>query len=76
MSKWININERLPEVDQEVIIDYHGKSRIAIFCGCTEDEYKTPMFDYDFEYNSKGRMSIEYNCSFTTEVERWRELED
>lgn len=47
MSKWININERLPEVDQEVIIDYHGKSRIAIFCGCTEDEYKTPMFDYD-----------------------------
>ena len=44
MAKWININ-------QEVIIDYHVTSRIAIFCGCTEDEYKTPMFDCQgYEY--------------------------
>ena len=60
MEKWILMSERQPDIDQEVIIDYHGKSRIAIFCGVTEDEHKTPMFDFDFEYNPNGRMGIEY----------------
>lgn len=67
-------SSQLPPFNSEVIVNYFGEPRIAIFAGVASDEGGELFFDFEFERPDHKAEHDTFIASFAHEIDEWQTI--